>query len=248
MTIEKAIKDVINQKMNDGTVEALVAEQLEKGVKNALENLFRSYGDVTKIIEDKVKSVMVPFLENYDYSEYITKLDSVLVEVLQKSALENKQLLKNFKVLIEENDEQKSIKVTELFDKWMTYVEKNVKTDGLEVCIEDDVRYETVEVRFEVDYGETESWRIYEYATIIFECEHDEEMNFAVRLHRYKKDSNKGWDIEYDRISDLRTLRHINDFELLLMKLHQNNTKIVIDSDCDSNGVQPEEEPEATFS
>ncbi|SUA70143.1 hypothetical protein [Paenibacillus polymyxa] len=76
MTLENSIKDVISKKLEDGTVEKLIEQQLEKGVVNALENLFRSYGDVTKIIEEKVKSVMVPYLESYDYSKYIIKLDS----------------------------------------------------------------------------------------------------------------------------------------------------------------------------
>src|SRR5699024_4551037 len=100
MNLENSIKDVISKKLEDGTIENLIAEQLEKGVTHALDNIFRSYGDVTKVIEDKVKSVMVPYLENYDYSEYITKLDSVLTDVLKSSALENKKLLENFKELM----------------------------------------------------------------------------------------------------------------------------------------------------
>lgn len=77
MSLENSIKDVIANKLEDGTVEKLVSEQLEKGVTNALDNLFRSYGDITKVIEEKVKSVMVPYLVSYDYSQYIVKLDSV---------------------------------------------------------------------------------------------------------------------------------------------------------------------------
>ncbi len=76
MNLENSIKDVITKKLEDGTVEKLVSEQLENGVNAALKDLFGNYGDVTKIIKEKVKSVIVPYLENYDYSEYVTKLDS----------------------------------------------------------------------------------------------------------------------------------------------------------------------------
>lgn len=47
MTMEQSIKDAITNKLEDGTVEKLIGEQLEKGVTNALDNLFRSYGDIT---------------------------------------------------------------------------------------------------------------------------------------------------------------------------------------------------------
>nr|WP_272949936.1 hypothetical protein [Brevibacillus laterosporus] len=36
--------------------------------------------------------------------------------------------------------------------------------------------------------------------------------------------------------------------DLIRMKLAQNNTKIILDKDCDQAEVQPEEEPEATYS
>src|SRR5690606_29777527 len=117
MNLENSIKDVISKKLVDGTVEKLVEEHLQKGVTKALENLFSSYGDVTKVIEEQVKSVMVPYLENYDYSEYITKLDSVLVDVLKNTALENKKLLTNFRELMV-HEERKEIKITELFEEW----------------------------------------------------------------------------------------------------------------------------------
>ncbi|MEH6891892.1 hypothetical protein V7024_19820 [Bacillus sp. JJ864] len=245
MNLENNIKDVISKKLVDGTVERLIEEQLERGIQNALENLFRSYGDVTKIIEEKVKSVMVPYLENYDYSNYVTKLDSVLVEVLKGSALENKQLLSNFQELMIPAAE-KTITVTDLFEKWKEYVEQNVETDGLEVDHDDEPTYEYVDVRFEVDEDEGREWSSFKYATLVFECDHDEKMSFALRLSKWKEE-NEGWDMQYDKIPDLKSLRHLNSFEMLLMKLKQNGTKIILDETYDNDSVQPEERPELSY-
>lgn len=247
MSLENSIKDVINTKLEDGTVERLIGEQLEKGVSNALENLFRSYGDVTKIIEEKVKSVMIPYLENYDYSEYITKLDSVLVDVLQSAALDNKKLLENFKDLIIP-EQEKTIKVTELFERWTKYVEKNVDTEDLEVCYEDGPSYECVEVSFEVDYNEERSWSDMRSAVIVFECEQDEKMNYQVNIHNWKKFDKEEWTIDYKSAHDINSLRHLDEFAIYLMKLKQHGTKLILDSDGDSDEVQPEAEPEAYFS
>lgn len=100
MNLETSIKDVITKKLEDGTVEKLIEEQLEKGINQALSQLLGSYGDVTKLLEKQIKSVMVPYLENRDYSEYIVKLDDVLAEVLQEATLPHQELLKNFKDLM----------------------------------------------------------------------------------------------------------------------------------------------------
>ncbi|MBV5122223.1 hypothetical protein [Bacillus halotolerans] len=248
MNLEKNIKDVIAKQMEEGMVEKLVAEQLEKGISKALENLFSSYGDVTDIIKEKLKSVIVPYLENYDYSKYITKLDHVLVEVLQNTTLENRNLLNNFKELMsEEAAAEKTIKLSDLYAKWMNYVAKNVETDGLEVEFDDGPEYEAVEVSVNVERNEDRTWSIFEYATIFFECDHDEEMNFEIPISLYKNGKDKEWDLKYNSVHDLKSLRHLNEFEILLMRLSQNGVGIILDIEWENDEVTPEEEPEPSF-
>jgi hypothetical protein len=245
MNLETSIKDVITKKLEEGFVEKLIAEQLENGVKNALKDLLGSYGDVTKVIEKQVKSVMIPYLESYDYSKYVTKLDSVLVDVLKNSAIENKKLLENFKNLMIKDD-RKEIKVTDLFEEWKIYVRNNVETDGLDIDYDGGhPAYEYVDVNMNVNFDDERSWSSFEYATLVFECEHDEKMNFAIRLSKWDKRDN--WDIRYDSKHDISSLRYLNDFEVLLMKLDQNGVKLILDTDYESDEVQPEKEPEATW-
>lgn len=249
MSLENSIKDVITKKLEDGSVEKLIEEQLEKGVSNALSSLFGSYGDVTKVIEKQVKSVMVPYLEHYDYSNYIVKLDSVLVEVLKKSSLDNKKMLENFKALLLP-EERKTIKVSELFDIWSKYVAEEVETSGLEVnCDDGDPTYETVEITLDVEHDSDSkrSWSCFDYATVIFECDHDEKMNFSIRISKYNNSKDEGWDIEYRSEKGISSLRYLNDFEILLMRLSQAGTKLIIDENSINDEIMPEKEPEATF-
>lgn len=245
MNLENSIKDVITRKLEDGTIENLVAEQLEKGVKNALDNLFRSYGDVTEIIEKQIKSVMVPYLENYDYSDYIAKLDSVLVDVLESSALENKKLLENFKELMS-HEKTQDIKLTELFGKWTEYVSENIDTDGLEIDYDDEPTYEYVEVSMEFERQGERDWLKHERAIVLFECEHDEKMNVAIPISRFT-DINEKWSIGYQSPKDLRSLRNLSAFETFLMKLSQTYSRIIVDSEYETDEVEPKEKPEAEF-
>ncbi|MBU5262028.1 hypothetical protein [Bacillus atrophaeus] len=247
MNLESSIKDIVTKKLEDGTVEQIVEEQFVKGVNKSLESLFSSYGDVTQLIEKQLKSVILPYLENFDYSRYIIKLDGVLTEVLKTSSLENKKMLENFKELMPAKDEiEKTIKVTDLFELWMNYVANNVETDDLEVCFDDEPTYENVEVRFEVIYDESPSWSSFEHARVIFECEHDEDMNVEIKISRWKE--KEKWDIDYKAIHNISSLRYLDEFEILLMKLTQNSTKLILDSDAESDSVEPEKEPEPTFS
>ncbi|MGG0640970.1 hypothetical protein ABE035_12550 [Bacillus altitudinis] len=245
MNLEKNIKDVIAQQLENGIVEKLIAEQLKQGVSKALEDLFASYGgEARKVIENKLKSVIVPYLETYDYSEYITKLDHVLVETIKEASFDNRTLLENFKNLMIE-EKEKTIKLSDLFNEWKKYVAKQVETDGLEVEFYERPEYEAVEVRVEVERNEDRSWSIFEHATIFFECEHDEKMNFEVPISLYKKEEQ--WDLQYRSNKELKSLRHLNDFEILLMRLSQNNVKLDLDIEWEEDEVTPDEEPEATF-
>lgn len=246
MNLENSIKDVITKKLEDGVVEKLISEQLEKGVLNALDNMFRSYGDVTKVIEEKIKSVMIPYLESYNYSEYIVKLDSVLVDVLKSSALENKKILENFKSLMS-IEEKKVITVSELFDTWKEYVAEHIDTSGLKVNYDDDVSYEYVDINLEVEYESERSWSSFEYATLTFECEKDENLNFKIRLSRYDSNKNKAWDMSYDTKHDISSLKYLNEFEILLMRLSQAGTKLNVDTDSESDEVEPNAKPEPSY-
>lgn len=245
MNLETSIKDVITQKLEDGTVEKLIGEQLEQGINKALSQLLGSYGDVTALIEKQIKSVMVPYLEKYDYSQYITKLDDVLVEVLKQVAAPNHKLVYNFQQLMLPETE-KELLVTDLFTKWTEYVANNVETDGLEIDYDDEPCYQSVEVTMNVERDSERSWSSFEYATLLFECEHDKNMNFAIRLSRWKKE--EGWSIDYDKSPDISSLRSLSDFEILLMRLDQGGTQLILDSEYESDDVRPEKEPEVTLS
>ncbi|WP_395893978.1 hypothetical protein ACH2FV_13085 [Bacillus safensis subsp. safensis] len=245
MNLEKNIKDVIAKQLENGIVEKLIAEQLKQGVSKALEDLFASYGgEARKVIENKLKSVIVPYLETYDYSEYITKLDHVLVETIKEASFDNRTLLENFKNLMIE-EKEKTIKLSDLFEKWKEYVAKKVETDGLEVEFDDGPEYEAVEVSVQIERNEDRSWSSFEYATIFFECEHDEDLNFEIPISIYKRD--KEWDINYRTSNELKSLKYLNEFEILLMRLSQNGVKLDLDIEWEKDQVTPDEEPEATF-
>lgn len=245
MNIENSVKDVITSKLEEGIIEKLVAENLEKGINNALENLLGRYGDVTEVIEKKIKEVMIDQLSGYDYSEYIVKLDYVLGEILKNTALDNKKILENFKRFMTDTEIPKVVKVSDIFREYCDYVAKNVDTSDLEVNTDDEPCYECVNVSYEVTEHEKKSWSSYSEVSIFFECEEDEDMNFELKLKRWK--TEKPWKIDIDEKCELASLRHLDEFKMYFLKLTQNYTDIEIDKLHDGDEVEPEEKPEAEF-
>lgn len=243
MTLENAIKSVLEQKMTDGTIEKLVAEKFEQGIGSALDNMFRSYGDITKVIEEKLKDVMVPYIEKHDFNRYLVKLDMVLTELSNSAILENKKMLDNFKTLMEPAPEK--IKASELFEKWMEYAAETIETDGLEVEFDDEPSYEYSDVSFEFEQNEKRSWSSFEYGELIFESEHDEELNISIPVSKWNREDY--WTIGSLKSIEIKSLRNANEFQVFLHALSQGYTRIYIDTTYETESITPNAKPEASW-
>lgn len=246
--LENSIKDCITKELEKGVIEKVIAEQLEKCVEKSISDMFGWGGEVKKVVEEKVKGVIIPYLESYDYSDYIIKLDHVLTNVLKMTTAENKKLLENFNELMSVDVNIRSIKVSEIFDKWCEYVAENVDTDDLEVDYDDGVAYETVEVSYEFEDGEKRSWLKQENGRIIFECEKDEKMNICIEVYRWSDIHKENeWSFRFNDRCELSSLRNLDKFSLYLMALNQAGVKIELDKTYDNEDVRPEKEPEAYY-
>ena len=79
-TFEQKIVDTVNKKLNDGTVEKLVEQYIEKGVSDALRSVFNYGGEGKKLIEKKLSETIIPAIERHDFNRYLAKLDATLTD------------------------------------------------------------------------------------------------------------------------------------------------------------------------
>lgn len=246
MNLENSIKEVLEKKLTDGTIEKMVEDAIEKGVKEALSSLTGYNGAIKNVVEEKMKETIVPFLNGYDYSKYLITLDMTLTNLLKEISFDNRKILENFKSLTSSEEMKETITVNEIFQEWCKYVGENVETDGLELDYDgEEPNYEYVDVSGEIEEMKKRSWSIYENKKLFLECEHDEKMNFEIMFKQYK---DYDCEIDYETKNiDLTSLRSLNSFEVFLLKIKQNGTKIIIDEDYFSDSVTPEEKPEADF-
>ena len=245
MNLEERITNAVMEKMTDGTVEELVKKNVESAINKSLDDLFSWSGAGKKMIDEKVKEVIVPVIERHDFNQYIVKLDSVLTDIINQTSLaENEKILENFKVLMLEPD-MKVIKLSDIFKKYCEYVAHDVDTDNLEACCEDgEPYYEPVTANMEVEH-EDRWMSSSEYCRVKFYCDEDKELNKELRLYRSRDDRN--WTISYviDTFCDINSLRSLSDFDIFLMTLRRGYVDVEMDTESEyADDIEPEETPE----
>lgn len=248
-TLDEKIAKAVSGKLNDGTMEKLVEQYIEKGISEALNGLFSWNGDCRKMIEEKLNETIAPAIEHSDFSRYLVKLDSVLAEIINATVIaDNKKILKNFKELTTQ-PEIKEIKLSDIFKRYCKHVAANVDTSGLEACCDDgEPYYEHVTASMEVKHEDNGWFRSgYDDCTVKFTCEEDEDLNCQIKLWKGVEDEKWRFGENAGSI-DINSLRNLSDFEVFLITLKRGYVNIIMDreSDCDDD-IAPEEKPEWTL-
>lgn len=247
---EMKVAEVVSNKLNDGTVEKLIEQELEKSIVKSLDDIFGYNGAGKKLLKEKLSEVMVPAIEKHNFNQYLVKLDEVLTDIIDQTSLaDNQKILENFKELMKEPNTEE-IKLSEIFKKYCKHVAKNVDTSELEAnCDDGEPYYEHVVANMEVEHVD-KGWfkSMYDDCFVKFTCEEDEELNCQIKL--YKKSNEGKWRILNGiEAIEINSLRNLSDFEVFLSVLQRSFTKIIIDTEaeCDDD-VEPDEKPEWSLS
>ena len=249
--LEKRIQETVARKMNDGTIEKMIEEQMEKAIKTALDDVFGYSGNGRKLLKEKFDEVMCPAIENHDFNKYVTKLDSVLTEIVNNTRFtENKQILDNFSYLMKDND-FREIKLSDIFKFYCECVGKDVNTDDLEVYTDDEPSYQNVTATMEIT---SEVGYFTNHIDVMFSCEQDEKLETGIELY----DSSYGGEKKYHILAigdstgnkniDITSLRYMSKFEVFLRNIESCFVNIIIDCGDMCEEVEVEAEPEASWS
>ena len=247
---DEDIKRITEEVLEDGTVDKIIREKVVKGFESAISDAFR-WGDLEKAIKARVTEVLVPFIEQRDMSEYVVKLDQVLTEIVnQTSLVDNKTILEGFQFMMTE-PQTKEVTVSELFCEYKKFVEQNMETSGRKVSWDSgEPEYEPMDVVVAFEEEESKPWSSFKYATLDFSVDDDEqecELNRTVRLSRWNNDKKAGWEIRTECNPAISSLRHLDKFDLLLVKLQRADVRLIIDTDNEDDYVYSNEKPEATY-
>lgn len=215
---------VAQECLSDNDIKEIVRNKFKEMIEKSIEDSFR-WGDVKNTLNKRLKEVLVPYIEGYDFEEYLPKLDTVLTELLNSSGCKaERDILNNFKELVKVDD-RKEITVSEIFEEYVKYCDDAIKND-----ISYSPTNETVECRMDIEYIDKNIISNFQDAVINLSCEYEdvEDLNMEIRLYKYKEYEYK---IENQRELMLNSLRYLDKFNLLLLKLKRNNVDIMIDKE-----------------
>lgn len=249
-SLDERLTQTFENVLKGNTLTKIVEETLTETLQDIVNDLFKSYGGVYSALRNKIEEHLVSYIKSYDITKYIPKLDSILTTLLSDSSLiENKKVLENFQLMLKPYDVSRMPdSLSELFELYTKWVSKNVATYGLEVVFKPEPLYESVEVSMNVEPTES-CYSAWEYAMLQFRCEHDEECNIDVPMHRYSP--QEPWILDFNMGDRLSSLRNMTEFKLLLTKLTQSCHHIKDDSPYYgyfSDDIYPEDKPEPTYS
>ena len=107
-TFDEDIKRITDEILSDGTVDQIIREKVTDGIEKAIASSF-NYGKLEKAVKERVEQVLVPFIESYDMSGYIVKLDTLLTEY--KKFVAGDMEVEGREIVIEDNAEYEAMDV-----------------------------------------------------------------------------------------------------------------------------------------
>lgn len=218
--MEKLISKVYEEKLQDGSIENIISQEIEKMVKECCCDLFSWNGVIKKQMEEKIKDLMGGVLERSDFSKYTIKLTKIINEILPNTALADyKQITDNLKCILEEKamTTRDTIKLSEIFKKYCDFME-GLTFYEVDLEDEDSVEYDeyktaTLTTRMEMHGGQ-----------IVFYTEGLENgEKYRYKLRRWNNH------VRYDKDFKLSEFEMLDSFSCFIMMLSNNFVKIEFD-------------------
>lgn len=247
---DEDIKRITDEIMQDGTIEKVLREKVEKGFLEAIDSAFR-WGKLKEAIENRVKEILIPYVEAYDMSAYIIKLDTVLTDIVNQTSLQdNARILENFQNLMIEPGIE-FVTLEDIFEEYKKYVSRNMETLGRTIEYDDEPYYEPIGVTAEIVKEDERPWSSFKHAVLelaVDEEEQQEKLNFSIRLSRWESVyEKKGYDLVYDVAPSIRGMRRLDDFEIYILRLARAGVRLLDDMLYDDDSVIAENKPEPTY-
>lgn len=232
MALEEQILSQMKSYLNSEEVTEKIGNAVKKATDDVIQDLFTSYNSpVKKIINDSLKSGLLKQMEKEDYSKSVVSLELLVRQVIKQASAENNNTLKRFEDWATFEPPEK-VKTSEIFEKYLKFVEENIDTSELEVEFEDGPSFDGGVANMEIDILSNSK-------KVKLTCENDESLNREFEIFDFGKTI---WLREGNQ-----SLRMVDEFEFWLRNLEANKVKVEIDETTIEEDVEVEEEPEPNY-
>lgn len=189
--MQELISKVFEDKMNDGSIEKIVADKINEMVTRICADQMGYGGAAKKAMEEKISPLIMQAVERCDLSSMVDKITIILNASLRSSDLEEyEKVLDGVRNLFGTNEavkpvyEKRTVKMSDIFKEYQKYLEDVFdKDDFKENEIEyDEGRYAPIECKMVVSPDEDELFS---------------KRGYVVELSTDKSDDQKSGDIRF---------------------------------------------------
>lgn len=248
-TLDEEIQRIAAEALSSEELEAKFKEHIVNAFEDAFKDAFR-WGKTKDAVKNRLEEILVPYIENYDMSAYVVKLDAILTQLAKETVVaDNKKILENFKYLVGRPLSQ-TITLNELFREYAKHVESHADIMYLEVDFDGEPTYESIHIEANVveertkrlSFGRTS----FTTAMLHFTADGQEDLNFSVELTHWNRDDY--WTIKAPRNMNISSLRSMDSFEVLLLSLDQTFAQLTFEEGYEEDWITPEKRPEPIWS
>lgn len=248
MDLQKMINSAIEKKLNDGFLKEKIDEVVEKLIDEIVTETIGGYYGVGAKIKLKLREQMNTKIETYNFDDYLPKLELVLNDIITGVTGNTKKSLEIFREYFNNIEKLEEISLSDIFNRYLEFVSKNVETTNLEIVQDDHVYYQNVNVAIEVEKA------LYGRRTIVkFYCNEDLSLNKELQLFEMRTGYKDGIYADYktnnNRSVRFLDMRDLDEFDVFLIRLTQDFTQVKVDvSGIKEVEVEVEAEPEINWS
>ncbi|KRL02499.1 hypothetical protein [Liquorilactobacillus capillatus] len=232
MTLENKILSSMSNYLASQEVTKKIENAVKKATDDVIEDLFTSYqSPVKEIIDKNLRSGLLKQMKNTDYSQSVVSLELLVRQVIKQASAENNNTLKRFKDWATFEPPEK-VKTSEIFGRYLKFVEENIDTSELEVEFDDGPSFDGGVVNMEIESCDTSS-------KVKLTCEKDDSLDREFEIFNF---NNTVWLREGSP-----SLRMVDEFEFWLRNIEANQVRIEIDETDAEEDVEVQEEPEPNY-
>ena len=250
-SFEEMIIEAARKEIENGSVEKMIGDKVHKCIDEAIDDSFR-WGDLKHAVEARIKEVLVPQIEGYDLSKYNVKLQQVLSGIIQETeAADTRKILENFRGLMKE-EQRKTVTLEEIFKEHKIFVAETIECDGRGVIEGDGAPvYASTEATAVIEDEDDNYWSCFEHKLIQLSTDEDEQAEQlfkTIPIRRWKSSKDPSFEICYEMDPAFSDLRTMSDFDVFMCRLTRDRVKLEYTSEELTDDVEPEAQPEASFS
>ncbi|MGD9679513.1 MAG: hypothetical protein AB7V16_14350 [Vulcanibacillus sp.] len=234
------LQKVYEQKLTDGSFEAIISKQFDEMIKNVCNDLFSYNGAIKTEMKKQIAELMGGLIERTDFSQYVVKLETIINESLKNTKLEDyKRMVEGIKNIcgVKKTKYGEIVNISDLLEKYGEFIKHEIEEDDFgvgEINTDDGTKNAYLECSFTVSEDEEKKGyfcKTDQTKIVTFDNEKSCDKEDTIIQFKLEKNYNGKYNVKIDKDWTIRDLRYMPEFVVYLLELETSSVEINIDKE-----------------